>query len=71
MPKKEEIDIPSASPKRPPLERFWLQVDRQTKRSYATLEEAQTEGKVIKAAHPNLQVGIYDHQNSERSVIEA
>ncbi len=41
-------------------QRFWLQVDRQTKRSFPTLEAAEEVGLVIKAAHPIVQVSVYD-----------
>jgi hypothetical protein len=72
MPKKEEDDVllPMGQ-KKPALERFWLQVDRQTKNSYSTLEAAQTAGKAIKAAHPKLQVGIYDAEESQQTLISS
>jgi hypothetical protein len=41
-------------------ERFRLQVDRQTKRSFATLKDAVDAGAVIKKAHPIVQVSVYD-----------
>jgi hypothetical protein len=41
-------------------ERYRLQVDRQTKRSYATLEAAEEAGAAIKIAHKIVQVSIYD-----------
>ena len=40
--------------------RFRLQVDRQTKGSYATYEAAEKVGPVIKKEHPILQVAVYD-----------
>jgi hypothetical protein len=46
--------------KRPELSRFLLQVDRQTKSSYATGEAAEKAGTVIKNGHPILQVAVYD-----------
>lgn len=70
-PKKEDFDVLPMGQKRPALERYWLQVDRQTKNSYPTLEAAQTAGKAIKTAHPNLQVGIYDAEKSQQTLIEA
>jgi hypothetical protein len=70
MPKKEEDEVLSMGQKRPALERFWLQVDRQTKTSFPTLEAAQTAGKAIKASHPKLQVGIYDAEKSQQTLVE-
>ena len=46
--------------RRKPDARYWLQVDRQTKRSFATLEPAAEAGMLIKKAHPIVQVSIYD-----------
>jgi len=43
-----------------PDQRFRLQVDRQTKRSFATLKPAVEAGALIKKAHPIVQVSIYD-----------
>jgi hypothetical protein len=41
-------------------ERFRLQVDRQTKRSFTTLKSAVEAGLLIKQAHPIVQVSVYD-----------
>ena len=41
-------------------QRYRLQVDRQTKRSFETLEAAAEAGTVIKRAHRIVQVSIYD-----------
>ena len=41
-------------------QRYRLQVDRQTKRSFDNLEAAAAAGTVIKRAHPIVQVSIYD-----------
>jgi hypothetical protein len=46
--------------KRPEVGRFLLQVDRQTKQSFAELELAQTAGSAIKQGYPILSVSIYD-----------
>ena len=71
MPKKEEeIHVPMGQTKTVLL-RYWLQVDRQTKNSFASLEEAEKAGKAIKSAHPKLQVGIYDAEKSQQTLIEA
>lgn len=46
--------------RKPADERFRLQVDRQTKRSFTTLKAAVEAGSVIKKAHPIVQVSVYD-----------
>ena len=71
MPKK---DVEDAAPVksgqgRETLERFRLQVDRQTKASYAVREPAEVAGAAIKKAHPHVQVTIYDAQESGVTVI--
>ena len=43
-----------------PERRFRLQVDRQTKQSFATLKPAVEAGALIKKAHPIVQVSVYD-----------
>jgi hypothetical protein len=50
--------------------RFRLQVDRQTKASYATYEAAETVGKGIKKSYPILQVAVYDGVESVNKIIE-
>ena len=47
-----------------------LQVDRQTKDSFATYEEAEAAGLTIKRRHPVVQVSIYDTVKSENTIIE-
>jgi len=50
--------------------RFRLQVDRQTKATYATLEAAETAGLAIKKDHPIVYVGVYDHLEGVSKVIK-
>jgi hypothetical protein len=50
---------------------FRLQVDRQTKSSYTTLEAAEQAGLAIKKEHPIVQVAVYDSVNSTNTIIEA
>jgi hypothetical protein len=50
--------------------RFRLQVDRQTKGSYATYEAAEKAGMAIKIGHPILQVAVYDGVDSVNKIIE-
>jgi hypothetical protein len=68
--REDEVLLPQGQT-RPVLHRYWVQVDRQTKSSYPTLLEAETAGKAIKASHPNLQVGIYDAEESQVKLITA
>jgi hypothetical protein len=46
--------------RKPSDQRYRLQVDRQTKKSFATIEPAIEAGATIKKAHPIVQVSIYD-----------
>ena len=64
--------VPERITQRKPAEggRFRLQVDRQTKGSYATYEAAEKAGLVIKKDHPILQVAIYDGLESVNKIIE-
>jgi len=76
----ETITMPSAPEKAAPEPvtqaqqhdggRFHLQVDRQTKGSYATFEAAETAGKGIKKSYPILQVAVYDGIKSVNKIIE-
>ena len=70
-------DNPSQQPadnlsqrKRPETGRFLLQVDRQTKGSYATVETAAAAGLAIKTAHPVVQVSFYDSLECQNTVVE-
>jgi|RhiMetdeSRZDD1v2_1073273.scaffolds.fasta_scaffold00327_35 hypothetical protein len=49
--------------------RFLLQVDRQTKQSYASPEAAEEAGLAIKTAHPVVQVAVYDSVEQVSKVI--
>jgi hypothetical protein len=55
---------------RPETGRYRLQVDRQTKASYTTLEAAEEAAAAIKKAHPILQVAVYDPVASLNKIIE-
>ncbi len=60
------------SPEPPPdTERYLLQIDRQTKRSFKTSEAARSMALEIKARFPALQVAICDNVTNSRSVVEA
>jgi hypothetical protein len=56
--------------KRPDIGQFRLQVDRQTKGSYLTLEAAEKAGLAIKQGHPLVQVTVYDSAASTNTIIE-
>ena len=56
--------------KRPEGGRFRLQVDRQTKESYATSEAAEAAGLAIKKGHPILHVAVYDGVDGVTRTIE-
>jgi hypothetical protein len=49
---------------------FRLQVDRQTKASFATYEAAQEAGFAIKKGYPILQVAVHDVVAGESKLIE-
>jgi len=74
MPTKEksesEVEEVVSQRKRPETGRYWLQIDRQTKGSYKTLEAAQSAGSVIKKKHPVVQVSVYDSFESTNTIIE-
>jgi hypothetical protein len=73
MPKKEAAAEPAAAKAgqhRPTLGRFRLQVDRQTKATYASMDEAATAGKAIKKAHPIVQVSVYDAEQSAQTLLD-
>ena len=71
--KESDIETPRdpANQRKKPEERYWLQVDRQTKRSFATLAPAEEAGEVIKKAHPVVQVSIYDSVDCVNTLIGA
>jgi hypothetical protein len=72
MPSAPEESVPEPVTQRKPAEsgRFRLQVDRQTKGSYATYEAAEKAGLGIKKEHPLVQVAIYDGVESVNKIIE-
>jgi len=72
--RSKEPDEPAREPahqRKKPEERFWLQVDRQTKKSFATLAPAEEAGELIKSAHPIVQVSIYDSVDCVNKIIGA
>ena len=70
--KNEPEDTAPQSPSqgKQPEGRFRLQVDRQTKATYATLEAAEAAALAIKKSHPIVYVGVYDHSEGINKIIE-
>jgi len=50
--------------------RFWLQIDRQTKSSYETAEEAAAAGLAIKKNFSMVQVAVYDRKEGSNNILE-
>jgi hypothetical protein len=72
MPSAPEASVPERVTQRKQADggRFRLQVDRQTKASYATYEAAEAAGLGIKKEHPLVQVAVYDGVESVNKIIE-
>lgn len=72
MPKKEAAEpiAIKVGQARPALGRFRLQVDRQTKATFASMNEAETAGRAIKKAYPVVQVSVYDAEQSAQTLLE-
>src|SRR5260221_13515964 len=72
MPSAPEETVPERVTQRKQADsgRFRLQVDRQTKASYATYEAAETAGLGVKKENPLVQVAIYDGVESVNKNIE-
>jgi hypothetical protein len=72
--KRSEPDEPAqenmGQRKRPESGRFRLQVDRQTKASYATYDDAEEAGLAIKKGFPIVQVTVYDAAEAVSKMIE-
>jgi hypothetical protein len=68
---EKDVEEAFSQRKRPERSRFLLQVDRQTKGSYATSEAAQAAALVIKKRYPIVQVSIYDSVDNSSSLVEA
>jgi len=49
--------------------RYLLQVDRQTKGSYPSMESAEAAGLLIKKHHPVVQVSIYDSVETSNKLL--
>ena len=67
----KEVDETPSQRKRPESGRYLLQVDRQTKGSYATAEAAQSAALAIKTGYPIVQVSVYDSVEYTHTLVEA
>jgi hypothetical protein len=56
--------------RKPDVGQFRLQVDRQTKASFLTYEDAEEAGIEIKKAHPIVRVSVYDAVECTNRIIE-
>jgi hypothetical protein len=54
----------------PDTERYQLQIDRQTKRSFKSPEAARSAALEIKSRFPALQVSIYDGATKSRTMVD-
>ncbi len=71
VPEFEEPPVrPAGQGKRPEVGQFRLQVDRQTKASFATFEAAELAGLAIKRGHPIVRVAVYDADAGINKIIE-
>ena len=65
----EQADEARPKQEQPVMDRYLLQVDRQTKRSFKTAEAARSAALEIKTRFPALQVSIYDGSSKSRTVV--
>ena len=68
---EKEVDEVLSQRVRPERGRYLLQVDRQTKGSYTTLEAAQSAALAIKTGYPIVQVSVYDSVEHTHTTVEA
>jgi len=68
--KPEQTDEQSLQHQQPDTERYQLQIDRQTKRSFKTSEAARSAALEIKSRFPTLQVAIYDGVTKSRTMVD-
>src|SRR5262249_36172020 len=68
--KKEDAEDERPSQNQPENERYLLQIDRQSKRSFKTLEGVRTASLEIKSRFPSLQVSVYDTVVGSRAIVD-
>jgi hypothetical protein len=66
----EQAEDDRPQPRQPETERYLLQIDSQTKRSFKTPEAARSMGLEIKGRFPALQVSIYDNVTKSRFLVD-
>jgi hypothetical protein len=70
MPKRgASEDVLPPITKKESVERFRMQVDRLTKASFKTKDEAEKAGGVIKKSYPKVHVASYDAKKCETTVL--
>ena len=70
MPKKERAEeVLNMSQKRPAMERYRLQVDRQTKASFPTQAPRRESGSCNQESAPQVHVSVYDAEGSKTTVL--
>jgi hypothetical protein len=67
---EESVQEQPSQRRRPDAGQFQLQVDRQTKGSYATYEAAEAVGLEIKKKFPVVRVAVYDAISGENKILE-
>ena len=68
--KPEQTEEERLQHKQPDTERYQLQIDRQTKRSFKTPEAARSAALEIKSRFPALHVSIYDSGSKSRTMVD-
>ena len=68
--KPEQTEEQRLQHQQPETERYQLQIDRQTKRSFKTPEAARSAALEIKSRFPALQVSIYDSVSKSRTIVD-
>jgi hypothetical protein len=69
--KAEEAEDEKPTQSQPETERYLLQIDRQSKRSFKTPEAARTAALEIKSRFPTLQVSVYDTVLGSRTILDS
>ena len=68
--KAEQTEEERLQHQQPDTERYQLQIDRQTKRSFKTPEAARSAALEIKSRFPVPQVSVYDSVSKSRAVVD-
>jgi hypothetical protein len=68
--KEEGAEDEKPTQNQPETERYLLQIDRQSKRSFKTPEAARKAALEIKSRFPALQVSVYDSVSRSRTVVD-